>query len=455
VSVALKKLYEERATLVKQSRDLNDKTIAEKRDFNAEEQAQWETINKDISSITSRIERTKQLDEWEGDKRDEQEQRERNTLPGREDQRGNPGPGGDRPDVREEDRDLALRAFCRSSVGKEVPDEERDACKRLKFNPFVNELTFRVGQKARRFRGNALTPDDKPRGEDRALSIHTGTSAAFAIKSSFVASFEEALAQYGGIRNVANIWRTSTGEETTWPTVNDTGNKGRRLGENKQVGEIKPGLGTVTFRAYDYTSDAVLLPYAMIEDAAFDIQGYLGAALAERIARILAEECTIANGNASPTGLAVAASQGKVAAAVAAITFDEVLELIHSVDPAYRLGGGFMFNDTTLLLLKKLKDGQNNYLWQPSAQEGQPDRLHGYAYQIAMEMASPAASARSMLFGQLRKYWIRDVNSVRVLVLKERYADYNQIGIVAFSRHDGNLMDAGTKPVKYLIQAAA
>lgn len=451
MSVELKKLYEERATLVKQSRDLNDKVSKEGRDFTAEEQGQWDKQNADIDSLTKRIDRTKQLAQWEGEKSDEQDERDKNQKPGREDQRGNPNPGDEREELREEDQNMALRAFCRANTGREVPQTERDACQRLKFNPFVNEMSFRVGNKARRFRGNALVPEQ--RNEQRALSVHTGTAAAFAIKSSFVASFEAALAQFGGIRNVATIWRTSTGEETTWPTVNDTGNKGRRLGENKQVGEVKPGMATVTFRAYDYTSDAVLLPYAMIEDAAFDLQGYLGAALAERIARALAEDCTIALGNAAPTGITIGASEGKVAASQTAITFDEVLDLIHSVDPAYRMGAGFMFNDPVLLLLKKLKDGQNNYLWQPSAQEGQPDRLHGYPYQIAMEMPSPAATARTMLFGLLSKYWIRDVNSVRVLVLKERYADFNQIGVVAFSRHDGNLMDAGTKPVKYLRQA--
>jgi HK97 family phage major capsid protein len=451
VSVQLKQLYEERAKLVKQSRDLNDKALSEKRDFTAEEQGQWEALNKDITGYTGKIDRAKQLAEWEGDKR-EDEERNRNLPPGREDQRGNPRGDNDRDETREDDRDLALRAFCRAGAGREIPTNHREACERIGFNPTVRELNLGLGRKARRYRGNGFVPQEP---DQRALSIHTGTSGAFAIRSSFANSFEEALAQYGGIRNVATVLRTSTGEEMTWPTINDTGNKGRRLGENKQVTEVKPTLGTVTFRAYDYTSDIVLLPYALIEDAAFDLMGYLGGALGERLGRIGAEEFTLGTGTGMPYGIVPASTLGKTAAAVAAITFDEILDLRHSVDPAYRVGAGYMLSDATLLLLRKLKDQQLNYLWQPSTREGEPDRIFNDPYQIAMEMAAPAASTIPIVYGQLTKHWIRDINSVRVMILKERYADYNQIGIVAFSRHDSQLMDAGTNPVKHLQMAAA
>jgi HK97 family phage major capsid protein len=216
-----------------------------------------------------------------------------------------------------------------------------------------------------------------------------------------------------------------------------------------------PTFGQVYWDAYDYTSDAVLVPYRLMQDSVFDIGTILGGMLGERLGRKVCQDDTTGSGANQPKGIVTAATLGVTTAGATAITFDEVLDLIFSVDPSHRANGRFMFHDLVLSTLRKLKDGQGKYLWEPSTQSGIPDRLWGYPYTINMEMSSTvAATDKTMLFGDLRKYKVRQVADVRFYRLTERYRDNDQDGFVAFSRQDGNLLTAGTAPVKYLQQHA-
>ena len=110
-----------------------------------------------------------------------------------------------------------------------------------------------------------------------------------------------------------------------------------------------------------------------------------------------------------------------------------------------------MLHDSILLILRRLKDGQGAYMWQPGLQQGVPDKLLGYSVNINQDMDSTVASGKNtILFGQINKYKIRQVNEVRMYRLQERYRDTDQDGFIAFIRQDGNLLNAGTAPVKYL-----
>jgi HK97 family phage major capsid protein len=88
-------------------------------------------------------------------------------------------------------------------------------------------------------------------------------------------------------------------------------------------------------------------------------------------------------------------------------------------------------------------------LWQPSMQLGAPDTIMGFPYTINQAMAAPASGAKSLIFGDLSKYLIRDVRDIVIQRLDERFAEYHQVAFLAFSRHDGDLLDAGTDPVKW------
>jgi HK97 family phage major capsid protein len=132
---------------------------------------------------------------------------------------------------------------------------------------------------------------------------------------------------------------------------------------------------------------------------------------------------------------------------------DEVMNLEASVDAAYRPGAMWMFNDTTRNEIRQLKSADSIYHWQPGAQAGDPDMLLGYPFIVNNDMADTATAEKSILFGQLSKYLIREVLGVTLVQLNERYADYHQVAFVAIMRFDGDLLDAGTNPVKHLVQA--
>ena len=148
------------------------------------------------------------------------------------------------------------------------------------------------------------------------------------------------------------------------------------------------------------------------------------------------------------------AALGVTAAAASAITFDEIVDLEHQVDIAYRIGARFMLADSTVQVLRKLKDSEGRYLWQQSHVAGVPGLLFNYPYVVNNDMATITNSAKTVLFGQLSKYKIRDVAGIRLRRLTELYAANDQEGFVLFVRSDGNLLNAGGGPVKYLQQAA-
>ena len=147
---------------------------------------------------------------------------------------------------------------------------------------------------------------------------------------------------------------------------------------------------------------------------------------------------------------------GVTAAGTAAILFDEIIDLEHSVDPARRGEGcSYMMNDSTLKLLRKLKDADGRYLWQAEANSGAPGTLNGYGYTINQDMASAAVSAKPITFGQHKAFKIRRVNGLRLVVTDELYARTDEIGFFAWVRIDSNLLDAGDNPVTCLTMAAS
>jgi HK97 family phage major capsid protein len=204
--------------------------------------------------------------------------------------------------------------------------------------------------------------------------------------------------------------------------------------------------------AYKYSSGPILVSSELLQDSAFDIEQILRDAMAMRIGRKVNLDLTTGDGDGDPDGIVPAAGAGVTGAAQAAVTLDEMLDLVHSIDPAYRTDPsvGFMFNDKTLKALRKLKDGDGNYIWQAAnVQTGAPNSLLGYRYNINQACADVGTSAKSILFGAMNRYIVRRVREFAVKRLVERYADYDQVGFIGFARYDGDLMD--TAAVKYYI----
>lgn len=285
----------------------------------------------------------------------------------------------------------------------------------------------------------------------------TGSDAAggYTVPDGFYGQIMSAELAFGGMLEpgVCDVFTTSTGNPLPIPTDNDTANEGAILGENTQAGEQDVTFGAVTLNGHTYTSKIIRVANQLLQDSAFDLNSFLSAKLGMRVARIMHRHFTVGDGASKPTGVVNASTLGVSAAGAAAITPDELIDLAHSVDPAYRTGARYMMADGTLKAVKKLKDSQNRYLWLAGLAVKEPDTINGYPYSINQHMAAMTTGNKSMLFGQFSKYMIRNVAGILVMRLVERYADYNQTGFVMFQRADGNLVDAGTNPIKHLLQA--
>lgn len=306
----------------------------------------------------------------------------------------------------------------------------------------------------------ALTAEQRMMLEVRTPQSTSATAGGYTIPQAFSGELEVALKQFGGVRQAARIMATDTGALMPWPTVNDTANIGRLLGENQQVQNTGMTFGVVNFNAFKFSSDSVLVSEELLQDSAFDLNAFIGASLGERLGRITNQFYTTGTGTSQPQGVVTFAAEGHVSTAAAgtyAIGWEDLVALEHSVDPAYRVSASarWMLNDKTLRDLKLIKDQEDRPIWLPGVAVREPDTILGYQYTINQDMADQGEDAKPLLFGDFSKFVVRDVRGVTLLRLVERYADFHQVGFLAFLRSDSRGLNAGTGPIKYFQNAAS
>lgn len=292
------------------------------------------------------------------------------------------------------------------------------------------------------------------------------TGGGYFVPVGFVDEVEQALKYYGPMLDVSTIMETATGQPLPYPTSNDTTIVGELIGEGSQVSTQDVTLGNIVFGAYKYSTKMVKVSIELLQDSAFDIESFLKEQFAIRLGRKLNTDFTVGTGSSQPNGIITAATAGPTAAGAStndggsetggtSIGSDDLIELEHSVDRLYRKGAIYMMHDSTLKTIKKLKDKYGRPLWLPGLAANGPDTINGYAFAVNNDMASIAVNAKTVVFGDVKKYHVRRVNELSVLRLVERFADYGQVAFIGFARYDGQLVDAGTHPVKYLVQAAS
>ena len=340
------------------------------------------------------------------------------------------------------DRALALRGWLGFHSVNGASNEQRVAAQRSGLELGNNRLSFKLNAKA-----------PKTQSEARAQSL-TGSAGGYTVPQGFINQLEASLLAFGGMREVATILRTAEGNDLPIPTVSDHANVGAILAENTQVSEQDITFAQITLKAYKYSSKLIRVSSELLQDSAIDLESFIGGALGERIARIFNTHATTGDNSSKPQGISASAA-GKTATAVDAITFAELLDLQHSLDPAYRANARFMMHDTTFKLVRKLVDDQNRPIFMNDLSATSPGTLFGVPVVINQDVATVAAGAKAIYYGDFSKYIIRDVQDFTLLRLEERYADYHQVGFVGFSRHDGRILDAGTDPIKHLIMAAS
>ena len=188
---------------------------------------------------------------------------------------------------------------------------------------------------------------------------------------------------------------------------------------------------------------AIKVTEELLYDSAFNLENYIIKQFGKALAN--AEEDAFINGDGvgKPLGLLAAeggAEVGITAASATAITADEVINLIYSLKRPYRKNAKFMCNDQTLAAIRKLKDSTGQYLWQPSLQSGEPDRILGYEIMTSPYFPTIAGGKPAMAFGDFSYYNIGDRGTRSFAELKELFAGNGMVGFVAKERVDGKLV---------------
>ncbi|TPL36737.1 phage major capsid protein [Mesorhizobium sp. B2-4-8] len=295
------------------------------------------------------------------------------------------------------------------------------------------------------------------RAEFRTQTAGTTTAGGFTVPTELANEIVRSMLAWGPMYDpgVATEMVTASGNPIKLPTVNDTTvpagdhTEGTPLTDD---GGSDVTFGQKSLDAYAYDTEFIRWSWELDMDSVFNMEALLGSLLGERLGRIANLRLTTGSGTSAPNGIVTASSLGVTAAAVGAITFDEIIDLEHSVDPAYRQSpkAAYMLNDTTLKAVRKLKNGSGDYVWQMGdVQKGVPGSLNGRKYWINQAMASPATGNKTMLFGDLSKYFVRKVGAPVIGVMRERF--WPDLGIAGLIRFDGELGDQAA--VKHLIQA--
>lgn len=458
--MTIQELLDKKGQLANQAKEILSAADAESRDLRPDEEQRFEAIHADIEKITKQVELRRKQEAIEQSLDESQGRRTTATPPGSE-HRADDRRHDTRVTVRPTRMDMleGMRSWLLAGSDQERTSEMREAASRVGVN--LDQKQFRLVLPSAALRGTS--PDAIRDWEQRAQATTPGSAGGDTVADEMMRPLEIALLQFGGLRQVANVIRTTTGADLPIPTTNDTSNKGVILAQNTVVTEQDLVFGQLILESYKYSSRMIRVSVEFLQDSAINVAEVIGRQLGERIGRITNEHFTVGTGVSQPRGIITAAEIGKTGAAgqIDSVIYDDLVDLEHSVDPAYRgAGAGFMFADSTLKALKKIKvpqfsgDLQGMPLWQPGLVLGQPDTILGYRYTINQDVPAMAASARSIAFGQLDKYLVRDVRDIVLLRLDERFADFHQVAFLAFSRHDGDLLDAGTNPVKVYVNAS-
>lgn len=454
-----------------------------------ETRAAWESINKEYDENEQELIKLTNDDEIrsrvEQLREDEEQSRRTKDRPGLDDRLpGEDRTYGDAGYNREEARELAerqrdkrlvFRSWMLAPMANENPqlitDEMRDACQRSRFSPSQGSLNVGLHdtRKLRILQRSLANMSAEERqlavesGEIRALSSGTTGAGPELVPATFINMLEMAMLAYGDMLTYVDTITTATGEPMNWPIVDDTANEGHWVateGEDTQtIGEPNPVFRRLTWNAHELHSKWIKVPINLNEDSMFDLEVVLATLMGERLGRAINTAATTGNGTGKAKGILTDAPTGHTAPAVAAIAYDDVVKLEHSVDPAYRNESQFMLHDSIIQYLRLLKDSEGRPLWQASMRDGVPDRIHNRAYAYNQAMASVVeASAITMLFGKLRDYKLRRVGSVRIIRADERFVEKLQVGFLGYIRVDGKLLrptaDAKTS-VKKMVQAAS
>ena len=307
--------------------------------------------------------------------------------------------------------------------------------------------------------GSNVTPEQAVAIRN-AMSTTTTTEGGYTVPSEIATMVVDALKAFGGMREVSKVITTAGGNSLNFPTSDGTSEVGVIVAENAAASTGEITFGTVAVNPYKYSSNKIAIPWELIQDSAIDVVAFVTNRLATRLARATNAHYTTGTGSSQPYGIAARASSGKVGTTGQTLTviYDDLIDLIYSVNSAYRgRGARFMLKDASVAIIRKLKDTTGRPIWNPGDAEGiaggVPSTIAGYAYTVNDDVATMAANAKSIYFGDFSQFVIRDVNGIDIRRFDDSaFALNGQVGFCGWMRTGSNLLD--TAAVKYYANSA-
>lgn len=429
MSVAtIEAMREERATAYERMKEINDLALEERRDLTAEEQQEYDNVEREFDDKSRSIERTERLE-------------------------------GIAPRMPRE-----VAAAVEEAREREI-DPERDAFEHAKeYRTWVAHEDQRSAWDDNEYRDQfwrfLRTGQVIDRGlvgripqEVRVQSKASGAAGANLVPEEFGDLIRATESEFGVMEQLARVITTDGGEKINFPTSTAHGTA-TWTAENASYTASDETFGTVAVDAYKL-GRIVLVSEELLVDSAFDLERYLAEQFGESFGIAKNTAFWVGDGSGKPTGLSTRTTAGVRLASgnVATIPTDALFDLQHSIKPGYRANATWVVNDQAFKALRKAKDTTNQYLWQPGLQAGSPDTLLGRPILVDPDVPVPEASAKTVFYGDFsRAYLVRNANGISIQRLVEKYADNGQVGFRAYQRTDGNVVN--TEAVKHLQQSA-
>ena len=341
------------------------------------------------------------------------------------------------------------------NLGKEIERQERlDAMEREMAAPVSTPITgkpentkkpdTKVGRASdaytKAFWTQVRAKDGVSYEVRNALSEGVDSEGGYLVPDEFENTLVSGMEEEGSIRSLAHVFTTSNGVHKI-PVVRTKGTA-NWIDEGGSYGDSDDVFGQEQIDAHK-VGTVIKVSEELLNDSAFDLEKYFQEEFARRIGAKEEEAFIVGDGNKKPTGILSAAGGAEIgvtAASEKAITADEIIDLYYSIKAPYRKNAVWILNDSTVRAVRKLKDSNGQYLWQPALHEGDHETLLGKKILTSPYMPEIAAGAKVIMFGDLSFYWIGDRQGITFKRLNERYADLGQVGFLASKRVDGKLV---------------
>lgn len=292
--------------------------------------------------------------------------------------------------------------------------------------------------------------------DTRAQTLTAG-AGGYTVPTDLAATVDKTMKMWGPMYDeaICTVLNTASGNPLDFPKTDDTAVTVAQHTEAAAMtddGSQDAVFTKMTLGAFAYDTEWVQISMELLQDSAINVETFLGELLGERLARRVNSELTVGDGTGDPLGIVAASTLGVTAVGTTAFTADELIDLFHSVDPAYRASpkSRWQMNDTSLKAIRKLKDGDGTYIWQMGdIRTDVPGTLLGRPYSVNQACVNAATGTKPVIFGDHSKYYVRKVGAPVIGVRREYY--WPNIGLAGIIRLDGDLIQTGA--VKHMIMA--